>query len=574
VRADQVVRFGTRGSALARAQTDLVIRRLNELHPEIQSEVVIIQTEGDRDKETPLTVIGGRGVFTNALQEALRRGEIDAAVHSAKDLPTEEAPGLTIAAFLERADPRDAFVSRHGKPLAELGPNPVIGTSSRRRQVQVLKLRPDAQLVDLRGNIDTRLQKAFVTELDGIVLAAAGIERMGWTEQITEYLEPNIAVPSPGQGALAVEVRAHEDGPASLLSELGDPSVSLEVETERAFLRAIGGGCTSPVGANAMNVLGRIWLRAMIGNVDGSRVLWLEELMPLSQSVSRAESRARELFARLENPSSLENVRFLVTRERAYNQLDADLRARGATTLIVPATKIETVAPSIIESSVRNLGDQRFDWIVFTSASAVEAFLDCEVGASLAKNTPVAVVGPSTGRALRDREIDATLQSDFHSAKALVEEMSTQDLAEKRVLFPHGNLARETLPDGLRALGAIVEEVLVYHTVETEVFDPHQIEIIDRVPVDAAIFCSPSSVHALAKGLGDRFRLLKKMVIACIGPTTAEAAQSAGLSVDVMPTMSTFGELINELERYFTQLKSRDSEHVGAVRSGIGELLA
>src|SRR5262245_16438692 len=160
VSESKVVRFGTRGSALARAQTDLVVARFCELHPEIDAIVVPIQTEGDRDKTSSLTVIGGRGVFTSALQNALRRGEIDAAVHSAKDLPTEGSSDLVIAAFPERADPRDVFVSKHGKPLAELPPNPVIGTSSRRRSVHILKVRPDARILDLRGNIDTRLRKA------------------------------------------------------------------------------------------------------------------------------------------------------------------------------------------------------------------------------------------------------------------------------------------------------------------------------------------------------------------------------------------------------------------------------
>src|SRR4051794_19652524 len=161
-----VVRFGTRGSALARAQTDLVVARFRELHPEIETAVVPIQTEGDRDKTSSLSVIGGRGVFTTALQDALRRGEIDAAVHSAKDLPTESVPDLTIAAFPERADPRDVLISKHRKPLAQLPRNPVIGTSSRRRSVHILNVRPDATIVDLRGNIDTRLRKAFETELD------------------------------------------------------------------------------------------------------------------------------------------------------------------------------------------------------------------------------------------------------------------------------------------------------------------------------------------------------------------------------------------------------------------------
>ncbi|HEV2109689.1 MAG TPA: hydroxymethylbilane synthase, partial [Thermomicrobiales bacterium] len=198
--APRTIRLGTRGSALARAQCDLVRKLIRDQHPGIGVETVLIRTEGDADKHSPLTVIGGRGVFTSALQDALRLRRIDAAVHSAKDLPSQDAPGLRFAAFLAREDPRDVLVSRHGCSLAELPPAPLIGTSSRRRATQIRYARPDARVTELRGNVDTRLRKAHSGPLDGIVLAAAGITRMGWDPQISEYLPLDHFVPAPGQG--------------------------------------------------------------------------------------------------------------------------------------------------------------------------------------------------------------------------------------------------------------------------------------------------------------------------------------------------------------------------------------
>ncbi len=277
-----ILRFGTRGSALALAQTEALERAFRRRHPEVETARQIIQTEGDVDKTSPLTVIGGRGVFTSALQMALAGGTIDAAVHSAKDLPSERPAGLEISAFLLREDPRDVLVSRHGCPLAELPRSPLIGTSSRRRVAQVLAQRPDARIVDLRGNVDTRLRKALETDLDGIVLAAAGVTRMGCQHVITEYLPLDRSIPSPGQGALAVETRIQDEGPGRLIAGLDDPAVSVPVRVERAFLRGVGGGCTTPIGAHAQVMGCWVRLRCMLAAEDGQRVEWVDVDLPVA----------------------------------------------------------------------------------------------------------------------------------------------------------------------------------------------------------------------------------------------------------------------------------------------------
>ena len=245
-------RIGTRGSALARRQTEMVVHLLSRLFPASTVRTEIVRTEGDVDKVSPLTLIGGRGVFTSALQRALLDGQIDAAVHSAKDLPSLEPPGIEIAAFPERADPRDVVVSRHGVGLADLPREPVIGTSSRRRAAQVRALRPDARVVELRGNVDTRLRKALDTELDAVILAAAGVARMDWSDRITAYLPVDQFTPAPGQGALAVETRRAPDPTATMVRAINDGGLAVAVAMERAFLRGVGGGCTTPIGAYAL----------------------------------------------------------------------------------------------------------------------------------------------------------------------------------------------------------------------------------------------------------------------------------------------------------------------------------
>lgn len=247
----RVVRVGTRGSALALAQTALAITALTAVDPDTSYEAAIIRTEGDRDKVTPLTVIGGQGVFTVALQEALLCGDVDMAVHSAKDLPPHTPDGLLLAAFPERADPRDVFISRHGVRLVALPSGSRVGTSSRRRAVQAQAINPNVAIVELRGNLDTRLRKSTEPEYDGIIVAAAGLDRMGWRERITEYLPVWQFVPSPGQGALAIECRAEDGAICALLARIDHMPTRVAVTAERAALATIGAGCRMPFAAYA-----------------------------------------------------------------------------------------------------------------------------------------------------------------------------------------------------------------------------------------------------------------------------------------------------------------------------------
>jgi hydroxymethylbilane synthase len=268
-----MLRLGTRGSQLARWQTGHVLDGLLRAHPGLQAEMTVMSTKGDQVLDTPLPLIGGKGLFTAELEAALRGGEIDLAVHSLKDLPTEDPDGLVIGAVLERADPADVLVSRGGHTLETLPPGAVIGTSSHRRAAQLLHQRPDLKTHDIRGNIDTRLRKALDPggPYDAIVLACAGLLRLDRGEVIRQRLTFTQMLPAPGQGALAVQCRA-EGETCALLRPLHHPETALAVTAERAFLAGLGGGCSLPVAAYALrDNSGAFTLRGRVCAPDGSR---------------------------------------------------------------------------------------------------------------------------------------------------------------------------------------------------------------------------------------------------------------------------------------------------------------
>ena len=248
--AGVTVRVGTRGSRLALIQTELTLAVLREAHPNVSFEVVTVTTQGDANQTAPLAGMG-LGVFVKEIERRLETGEIDMAVHSLKDMPTVLPPGMALGAVLERADPRDALVSHLGATLDEFPVGAKIGTSSPRRQAQIAERRPDLDIVPIRGNVDTRLRKAAGEECDGTVIAVAGLDRMGMSDVITEYLSPEEFVPPPGQGAMAVEIRADDKRTAELVASADHAPTTAAVRAERSFLEALGGGCQVPVGAYA-----------------------------------------------------------------------------------------------------------------------------------------------------------------------------------------------------------------------------------------------------------------------------------------------------------------------------------
>jgi hydroxymethylbilane synthase len=271
------LRLGTRGSRLARWQTTHVGAALRALHPGLGCDETVIATTGDRDETTPLPEIGGKGVFTEALEGALLAGEIDLAVHSLKDLPVEPTPGLVLAAIGRRADPRDVVIARDGWTLDGLPSGARVATCSTRRGAQLLAARPDLTLVPLRGNVDTRVRRALAGDYDAIVIAAAGVLRLGLGDAITEYLPMDRVLPAPGQGALAVQCRADDEATRALLRSLDEPDVRAATTAERAFLEGLGGGCAAPIAAYAVvdrsTGAAEVRLDGLVASLDGRQVV-------------------------------------------------------------------------------------------------------------------------------------------------------------------------------------------------------------------------------------------------------------------------------------------------------------
>ncbi len=262
------LRIGSRGSILARWQAEFIRKQLFQVSG-VEAEIIIIKTSGDKMQQAPLTQIGGKGIFIKELEEALLEETVDLAVHSVKDIPTETPSRLHFPAVCRRDDVRDCLVSSKGAALATLKQGARVGTSSLRRQAQLRHHRPDLDLRELRGNVDTRLRKVESGEYDAIVLSKAGLDRLGWSQKITEVLPPEISLPAVGQGAIAIESRVKDTEAADILGKLDDAETRTAIIAERALLAALQGGCQVPLGAWARIERGELVMDAVVCSVDG-----------------------------------------------------------------------------------------------------------------------------------------------------------------------------------------------------------------------------------------------------------------------------------------------------------------
>jgi hydroxymethylbilane synthase len=292
------LRVGTRASALARAQTGQVCAALERVHPGLLVETVLIRTSGDVVSQGPLAPVGGKGLFVKELEEALLDRRIDCAVHSMKDVPAALAPGLTIGAVPPRADPRDVLIGGDGGGLAGLAAGARLGTASVRRRAQLLARRRDLDVVMLRGNVDTRLRKWRDRVVDALVLAAAGLARLGVTEPAARPLDPDQLLPAVGQGALALECRVDDGDTLALLGAVADADACDAIAAERAFLLAIGGDCNTPLAAHARIVAGEVHLRAQVSDLDGREWFDDEAAAPRADGAALGRDLAERLLAR------------------------------------------------------------------------------------------------------------------------------------------------------------------------------------------------------------------------------------------------------------------------------------
>ncbi|WP_404392546.1 hydroxymethylbilane synthase [Pseudoalteromonas phenolica] len=290
-----ILRIATRKSALALWQAEFVKAELERFHSDLTVELVPMSTQGDIILDTPLAKIGGKGLFVKELEQAMLDGRADIAVHSMKDVPVEFPEGLELNTICEREDPRDAFVSNKYKSLDELPQGAVVGTSSLRRQCQVRALRPDLDIRDLRGNVNTRLAKLDNGDYDAIILAAAGLLRLEMPERIADFIEPETSLPANGQGAVGIECRSDDDRVKALLAPLEHTETRIRVLAERAMNRRLEGGCQVPIGAYALVNGEQVHIRGLVGAVDGSEILRDE----VSGSVENAEQLGIQLAEQL-----------------------------------------------------------------------------------------------------------------------------------------------------------------------------------------------------------------------------------------------------------------------------------
>jgi len=538
------VRVGTRGSQLALAQAHLVVAALERSGA--AAEIVVIETAGDR--RAPDTA-WGEGAFVAAIERALLAGDVDIAVHSAKDVPTDEDPRLRIAAFLPRADPRDALVVRVGDGIMALADLPFgsrVGTDSPRRTGFVLARRPDLRVHPLHGNVDTRLRRLDAGETDALVLAVAGLERLGRSDRIAERLDPAVVPPAPGQGAIAVQVRADDDRLAALAAPIDDRRTRVAIEAERSFLARSGGGCRAPIGAFAtiddgrLRILGGYALAdgstAAIERIDGplaDRDALVAALVErLARSVPSVAVRPHDDTGRAVRPPKVGRdgrPRVLVTRPpaQAAPLVDA-LRALGVDAVTIPTIEIAALPATELHDAVHEAASPA--WIVVTSPNGAAAAVAAIADGGTSSPPRWAAVGPATADALAALGVTDVWLPPASHARAIGETLPVE--SHETVLVVRAERGDPALVESLQARGARVTEVVAYRTIEGPPSSRGPLVAAIAQGLDGVIFASGSAVRGLVAIAGpvllEQVRAIPAIVI---GPATADVAREEGFVV-------------------------------------------
>jgi hydroxymethylbilane synthase len=521
-----MIAIGSRGSALALVQAHLVAAAFRAAGH--ASDVTIVETAGDR--RAPDTA-WGEGAFVAAIEQALLDGRVDVAVHSAKDVPIEGDPRLRIGAYLPRADPRDALIVRvdaPGRRLEDLPSGARVGTDSPRRTGFILAQRPDLRVHPLHGNVDTRLRRLDEGETDALVLACAGLDRLGLGDRITQRLDPGVVPPAPGQGAVAVQVRSDDVTIASLVAAIDDPRARIRVETERAFLEAFGGGCRTPIGALATIYNDELALVGGLVGIDGSGARMIRRVGPSTAGTQLGRDAARMLGA-----PTLSLPRVIVCRAADQAaELVMAVRGVGLHPVPIPTISIELdPADGDLEDAVQRL--DRYAWVVVTSTNGALAMVNAAQGLGRSRDRPRwAAIGRATGVVLASAGIEVSFEPSSASSRAVATELPLED--GDRVLVVRGDLAGPDLGLALGARGAIVDDVVAYRTFEAQDTSERLLRTaLGEGPIAAVIFTSGSTVRGLvsiATSQGIELDVIRIPAV-CIGPRTAAEARAAGFKV-------------------------------------------
>lgn len=576
------LRIGTRGSALALWQANHLRDQLGK-RAGVKSELVILKTSGDKFAGKSIEQLGVVGVFTKELEEALGAGRIDLAIHSMKDVPTEFSGAYEVAAIFEREDPRDALVTRGARSLADLRPGARIGTGSLRRASQLRAFRSDFQVIEMRGNVDTRLRKLEAGECDAIVLALAGLTRLGFAGRIAEILAPEVMLSAVGQGALGVEFLKARAGMFAFLETLADRKTVLAVVAERAFQARMQGGCRVPLGAWARFEGDDLVLDACVLAVDGSRSIRRRRKIAGNITAERAAALGRELGeeiaaaggARLlrlarevavpsddtEDVPELAGKKIVITRAPEHStELTEKLEQMGAD--VVPLPMVHFVAPkdtSTLDAAIRKI--QEFDWILFTSQVAVRFYAarcrelgiqPAPQGSEAPKRSQVAVVGRATANAAQNEGIRVDYIAETERGEGLARELASS-VRGMTVFLPHSNLGGEPLARALREAGAIVTSAETYATVPPETVNPETLERIRNGQVDVIVFASPSAFRNFAARFDKQelMNLSRRALFAAIGPTTRKAMEEQGIEVAIEAAGPSSGAMAEAIARHF-----------------------
>jgi hydroxymethylbilane synthase len=551
------LRIATRGSTLALIQAQLVADLLAQRYPEHEFVLQPLTTHGDRHPAMPLTDSAREGVFVKELEKAVLDGRAELAVHSAKDLPTAETPGLALVAFPARADARDGLISRSQATLMELAAGSRVGTGSPRRAAQVAAARPDLKTEPIRGNVDTRLRRLQEGAVDALILAAAGLERLGRLDEAHQLLPFDIMLPAPGQGALAVQALEGSEA-ARLAAAINDEPTARAVRAERALLRRLGGGCLSALGAYASIAGGKLEMQAVVLDATGQRVVRasasgandgevIAEVARIFEERGAAELLAnanRDLLP-VAPPSphgALKGIRVMVTRANGQADTLADaLRAQGAAVTLCPVIEIEPIPVS--RATLAQI--DRYDWLILTSVNGVDRLFSLLAAADLRFPThiKVAVIGPQSASRLRQRGVDPSLVPRRYVAEELADELIPLLEPGDRVLLARAAGSREVLPQRLRAAGAKVDVIETYRAVPPA--DLRQ-QLSKTLPsTDIVTFTSSSTVRHFLEAGGAA--LLGGALVACIGPITAATVTEAGLRVDIIAAEYTATGLVEAI---------------------------
>ncbi len=563
------IRIGTRGSKLALYQAYRVKDELQKHFPNITFSIEIIKTKGDKILDVALSKIGDKGLFTKEIEEALFNHDIDLAVHSLKDLPTRFPEGAKLGAVLKRGEVRDALVSVNSRKVENLTINDIIATSSLRRKAQLLRINKDFRIVEIRGNVNTRIRKMQEGYCNVMIMSAAGLERLEMNEFISEYIDPDIIIPACSQGAIAVEIRENDPDIEKIVAKINDIESLRATEAERAFLRTLEGGCQIPVGSYSKTEGNRFKIAGFISSIDGSHFIKDSVEGDASQAVYLSVKLATNLYnrggneilrkIRVENEQKnesvfpLKNKVIISTRPVDPNDNLAELfQEQGAKVLSLPMIETVTSEPDEkILNALNNLNS--FDWMFFTSRKGVISFFklltDIKGSTELPKNLKIAVIGYKTGLELDYYGYAPDFISEGNTSTDLLslfyEKVKPLNL---NILLSLGNLADNTLPDRL-SIENKVQRINVYDVVKPMHADPKIMNLIKEDRYDLIIFTSPSTFINFCSFYGSAG--IEKIRMASIGPTTTKSIRDAGYEPVVTAIKSSSEGLRDAVIEYY-----------------------